>query len=528
MKSLWDEAARLASPVGPEYLANDPTAPKVIRQLSAVAVQDNKDLAAGLMSWVMPEAQNWWRWQPAKAVGNRPGVARWLHECTEIAHDELRASNFYTEVFALMLQRNTSGTPSIWMRTKEESDVINGTWPDESPLHFECVQAQDIMIVEDARGRVHKWFRTVMLTAEQAVQEFGSKAPPGVQEEARNPTKRSNRSEYLHCIYRRYKPEGQSTQEQMPWASVWVCPRTKTILKTSGYARQPIFTTRWERWTRRSPYGISPSIIALGEIRGVNYFEMLLTTLAEVSVEPRIQVPVEHDGPVDLGPAGVTKIISPDIAPKEWATAGRIDWGIEFLERKEKRIHEIFLKDVFAQFSMLERQMTAYEISQRLTEKLSRVSPATGMLTSDFFNPMLESLFHWCYTSGRFPEAPLDAWVPDALGRPKMPFPNVVQTNRLAREQNAQTEQAMARIMGTLQPIAEVVGPAIYDALDFDRLPQALAIEVGLDPELIRTPEAIAALQQQRAQQAQQQAALEIATKQPELAAAAIGAQPTA
>jgi hypothetical protein len=260
----------------------------------------------------------------------------------------------------------------------------------------------------------------------------------------------------------------------------------------------------------------------------VNYFEMLLTTLVEVTVEPRVQIPAAHDGPVDLGPGGVTKVLSPDLAPKEWAAAGRVDWGIEFLERKEKRIHEIFLKDVFAQFSMLERQMTAYEISQRLTEKLSRVAPATGLLTSDLFAPMLEALFHWCYTNGRFPEAPSDAWVLDSLGRPTMPFPDVIQTNRLAREQNAQTEQAMMRIMGTLQPIAEVVGPSIYDAINFKELPQTLAIEVGLDPRLINTPEAMAAIEQQRVQQAQQQAALEIATKQPGLAAAAVGMQPPA
>jgi hypothetical protein len=367
-----------------------------------------------------------------------------------------------------------------------------------------------------------------MLTAAQAVQEFGPKAPAHAKMEAGTPGKESNKSEYVHVIYRRFKAEGKSAQEQMPWASVWICARTKVEVKTSGYARQPIFTTRWERWTRRSPYGISPAIIALGEIRGVNYFEMLLTTLVEVTVEPRVQIPAAHDGPVDLGPGGVTKVLSPDLAPKEWAAAGRVDWGIEFLERKEKRIHEIFLKDVFAQFSMLERQMTAYEISQRLTEKLSRVAPATGLLTSDLFAPMLEALFHWCYTNGRFPEAPSDAWVLDSLGRPTMPFPDVIQTNRLAREQNAQTEQAMMRIMGTLQPIAEVVGPSIYDAINFKELPQTLAIEVGLDPRLINTPEAMAAIEQQRVQQAQQQAALEIATKQPGLAAAAVGMQPPA
>jgi hypothetical protein len=269
-------------------------------------------------------------------------------------------------------------------------------------------------------------------------------------------------------------------------------------------------------------------MVALGEIRGVNYFEMLLTTLAEVMVEPRVQAPADHDGIIDLGPGGVTRVIDPNSAPKEWAPAGELKWGLEFLERKEKRIHEIFLKDVFSQFSMLERQMTAYEVAQRQTEKLARVVPATSLLNSDLFNPLLDALFNWCYQTGQFPEAPLDAWVTDGLGRPKMPYPEVIQTNRLSREQSAETEQAVMRLMGVLQPAAEIAGPGVFDPINFDKLTRSLAIEMGLKPELIRTPEEEAAVKQQRAEQQAAQMAAEMAVKNPDLAlgaAQAMGAQ---
>ena len=519
MRSIWDEAARLASPVTSEYLVNDATAPPLIRQLSACAVEANRDLASGLMSWVIPEAGNWWKWEPVRALRDREGVKRWLHECSEIAHDILRGSNFYIEAYSYLLQRNTTGTATIWMRTREDTDIINGTWDDDSPLTFETCPASDILIAEDARGRINRWYRTVTFSGRQAVEEFGDKAPEYARAHASTPGKEENRSEYLHCIYKRRQAEGKTAQEAMPWASVWVCPKTKTILKNSGYARQPIFTARWERWSRRSPYGISPAQIALGEIRGYNYFEALLTTLAEVTVEPRIQVPTEHDSVIDLGPGGVTRVMSPDAAPKEWATQGRLDWGLDFLATKEKRINSIFLRDVFAQFSTMDDgQRTAYEISKRLVEKLSRVAPATGMLTSDFFNPMLESLFHWAYTSGQFPPAPADAWVVDALGRPEMPFPEVIQTNRLSREQSAETEQAIVRIMTTLQPIAALVGPEIYDSINMDRVPQALAIEAGLKSDLIRSPEEIEAVKTARAQQQQQQQIAEAAMQNPEAA----------
>lgn len=521
MRSLWDEATRLASPVGPEYLATDPTAPQVVRQLSAIAVQDNQELASGLMAWILPEVQNWWKWQPAHLLSKRPGVKQWLHECSDIAAKVLRSSNFYTEAFSTMLHRNTTGTCTLWMRTKEQTDVINGTWLEDSPLHFEMVNASDVVIAEDAMGRVHKWFRTVTYTAEQAVQEFGDKAPEHAKLANSQPAQKTTKAQYLHCIHRRRKPDGPSAAESMPWASVWICPKTKTVLKVSGYLRQPIFTTRYSRWSRKSPYGVSPAMVALGEIRGVNYFEMLLTTLAEVTVEPRILVPVDHDGNIDMGPAGKTPVMDQNLAPKEWAPAGEIKWGVEFLNRKENRIHEIFLRDVFAQFSMLERQMTAYEVAQRQIEKLSRIAPATSLLNGDLLQPMLDTLFHWCYQTGQFPEAPMDAWAVDSIGRPKMPFPEVIHTNRLAREQSAQTEQAVMRVMAVMGPAIEVVGPGALDAINFEKLGRNLAIEVGLDPDLIRTPEEESAVKQQRAQQQAQAQAAEVAMRQPELAMAA-------
>ena len=105
-----------------------------------------------------------------------------------------------------------------------------------------------------------------------------------------------------------------------------------------------------------------------------------------------------------------------------------------------------------------------------------------------------------------------------------MPFPEVVQTNRLAREQSAETEQAIMRIAGTLAPFIEVAGPSIMDAINLDKLPEVLAIEAGLKTELIRKPEERAALQAERAKAQAAQQALELAARQPELAMAAASA----
>lgn len=521
MRSLWDECKRLASPVGPDYLSLDATAPRMIRQLSAVAVQANNDLASGLMSWVIPEAQAWWKWVPARRMSDRGSVAKWLLACTEEMQAILRGSNFYTEMLMHFLGRNESGTSHLWMRTKEPADAES--WDDPSPVTFETAAAQDIAIAEDNRGRVHKWFRTVNFSAEQAEKEFGDATPVEIRGAVGNPSRVHERFEFLHCIYKRKEPEGATAQERMPWASIWIDCKGKTIVKSSGFARQPIFTTRWQRWTRKSPYGLSPALIALGEIRGINHFELLMATLAERTIEPSVLVPVTHDGPVDLGPAGVTLVNDTSI-PKEWAPAGKLDWGMDFLKRREDRIREIFLIDVFAQFQMIERQMTAYEIAQRTGEKLQRVAPATMLLNTDLLQPMLETLFEWAMRLGLMPPPPEEAFVPDAVGRRILPFPDLVQTNRLAREMGAQTEQAITRVLGVLAPAASVVGPEVFDAIAWDKLPAHLCREAGLDSDLIREPAEVEAVQAARAQAQMQAQVAEAAMKNPEAAMQLAGA----
>ncbi|MFK5284110.1 hypothetical protein ACI3PL_31475, partial [Lacticaseibacillus paracasei] len=60
---------------------------------------------------------------------------------------------------------------------------------------------------------------------------------------------------------------------------------------------------------------------ALAEIRGVNYLEMLMATLAEVSVNPRMIMPQGFQGVPDLRAGGITfGGMTRDTFPQEWMT----------------------------------------------------------------------------------------------------------------------------------------------------------------------------------------------------------------
>lgn len=527
MQPIWRECARLCSPVEASTIAIDRQAPKTIRQVSAHAILCAQRLTTDLLENIMPAAQAWYRYRPIRQMRDRRMLAHWLGESSEGTFELLQQSNFSTEAQTLFNIRHNAGTATVRVTmltreetlTNEDEDLSNG-------LAFEVLPTMDVIIAEDRRRRVSKWYILQKMTAEKALAEFGNDCPETIAEQARDPKRAQQEHEFVQAIWRRKASDRKqgTAQQRMPWASCWVHKPTKKAVKESGYPYQPVFTTRWERWNPRSPYGISPAMVALAEVKGINIYEELLSTLAEVTVDPRILIPVEHDGGIDLGAGQYTKVLDMEKAPREWAPAGELDWGMEMLTSKKKTISDIFLNGVFAPLSQIDRQITMYEASQRIRENLGRALPATQMLTQDLIEPLLETVLVWALENGKLTQPPEEAFVITAGGGAKFVFPAVAQTNRMALLQQAQTEGQLAGIMGTLAPLADVAGPAVWDWLKVDEVGRQLAEEANLKTSLIRTPDEAAQVAAQREQAAMQQQALELASKQPDLAMAAAAA----
>ena len=66
----------------------------------------------------------------------------------------------------------------------------------------------------------------------------------------------------------------------MPIASIILHKDSKLVVSNSGFEELPAIVTRHLRWSEASAYGASPAMKALAEIRGVNYLELLMSTLA--------------------------------------------------------------------------------------------------------------------------------------------------------------------------------------------------------------------------------------------------------
>ncbi|MDB6117911.1 MAG: bacteriophage head to tail connecting protein [Verrucomicrobiaceae bacterium] len=502
MQRLWTETARycltrkvssIVTATGSSTTNDSNLTTSQLALLNTVAVDANMTLAAGLMSWIMPFGGRWFSWKPAPEQKDNERVADWLSACSEIALNELEFSNYYDRAHEVMLDRGTAGTASLYR-------VTGGP----TTLHFETWDVGSYVIGEDCYGVVDKIFREFERTADQAESEFDI-LPPTVQSNLKS-NKPNEKDRYIHAIFKRSDKDraGKTGPLGMPIASVYIHKASKMVVRESGFERLPCNITRHLRWSSASAYGCSPAMVALAEIKGVQYLELLMSTLAEVQVNPRMILPQNFQGNPDLSAGGITMGgLTRDSYPQEWMTGGRIDYGEAFITRKEQAIKRAFYSNMFSLFSDRPGDMNIPHVDALQAEQLGKISPAFTSLTTSFTNPVLEDCFMTLYNAGRFPPPPREAFVNDALGRPMLLFPRVAQTNRMSKEIERAKAGSFAGILQTAAAMQQA-GMPVLDNLDGDQSYRGMMTDAGLR-DWLKTPEERDRLRQQR--QMEQQAA---------------------
>ncbi len=508
MISLWDECGRmtltrrvdaLTSAINRTASVNDSFTPYDAAILNSTAVEAAAAHAAGCAAWITPADQQWFMWEPVGAF-KKDSVKSWLAECADIARMYLAASNFYTKTHELYLDRVVFGTGALMAETGRKS-----------ALNFRVFDAGSYVMADDEEGDADLIIREHTYSARQAEEKFGRESlPPRVAADlAGKPT---SRHRFLHCI--RPRPVEERDRESGPrgmaYASLWLAVDDKMMVQTGGFEELPVFINRYLRWSEFSPWGASPAMQALAEIRGLNFMEVLLATLAEVTVTPRIILPQGFSGVPDLRAGGITMGgLTRDTFPQEWGTGGRFDIGLGLLERKERAINNIFHRPLFDQFAQLERQITAAEVHAREAEKVARFSPAFHQLTTELINPVMQRVFMLLFRQDKFPPPPAEALYRDAAGNMRLAFPQTVQTSRMALAMQALKKTAFSNMLMLFSSM-KAGGSEVFDNLDEDEAFRDLTRGDGLPPSYLRDTEARDAIRQKRAQaeQAMQQASM--------------------
>jgi len=504
--AFWQEVGDYVMPRKAEITSrvDTPSTAKHQTLFDSTTVRSNNILANGQLAWMTPHSSVWCSFDAPPELAGNDAVAQWFKRCTEIMHLELARSNFYSEIHELYLDRGAFGTAAIFCEEGRRG-----------PLRFETWNVGSYSIAEDDEGYVDTMSREYCFTLRQAAQHFGEENLSEPMRKAlaeNNPKKLDERHTFIHMIYPRNPEEidpSKADPANMPIASVYIDEKAKQIVRISGFRELPFFVTRFLKWGKAA-YGWSPSWLALPDARQLNFLEMNLDALAEVTAFPRMLIPQNYVGDIDTRAGGVTYFDAnnPNAIPREWATAGRYDVGLDRANRKQKAIEAAFHVDLFQMFAQLERgNMTATEVAERAAEKLIQFSPTFARMTTELFNPMLRRVFALLLRGGFFPPVPQEAIIQDAAGA-YLPEPKISYSSRIAMSIRALENNAFARSLSMVMPLAQI-RPDVLDNYDFDRIIRDSSRNDGVPAEWLADAETVAQVRQARAEAAAQQAQME-------------------
>lgn len=496
------------------------------RIYDTTGIEDARTCTTGQANWATPSAEPWFAWTPPKFLNMEAedDGAIWCGICTEIALDELSRSNYYRMSGIQYKSRTVFGTGQMHIEEGKESLINCST----RKIGTYCVAKND----EDIVDTIYSEFK---LSARAAAQKFGmDNLGEKCQKAAKDDKKQDTEFEFVHVIRPREETErqwGKIDAENKPIASIYIGKEDKICVMIGGYDEMPDSVTRFDDWGTGTVWGYSPAFETLPNVRQLNYIVRFMDAQYELRANPRMLFPMELAGQVDLRPGGVTYFDpnKPNAIPKEWMTEADINSTEQSVEKKQGAIHRMFYTDVFTMLQQIERKMTAYEIAQRIGEKLEQLSPMFGRLITEKTGPDLKRIFGILMRAGKFPKPPRSMYIPDPTGRKlKLVMPEVAYTSRLALALKSLQNKAT---MDTLNFVAEsaqnMQKPELLDNWDLDAAFRAFAINQGMSPRFERPMRQVLTLRTARAKQVQQERAMAMA-EQAATAAGKLGKAPKA
>lgn len=472
-------------------------------------------LSAGQRNWLTPSNEKWFDYEVPEFLStedredDKDEASQWLANATLVTERELARSNFYAMMNIDYEQCGIFGTGMIFAEEGKKS-----------ALNFRQFKPWFLAIEEDDEGVVDCVYREFELTTRQAVQQFGvEKVGKQIRDAWANPGQLAKKWKFLHACFPRDESKrikGKLTGDNKPIASVYIAMDDVLCVEISGYEEMPYMCSRFKSWGAPTCWGYSPAYLVLPAARQINYVAQYRDALAELRAYPRLLYPDNLEGDVDLRAGGVTTFDASvqNGKPEEWATIGDDKAADENMERKKQEIYDAFYVNMFTMLEQLsDKKMTAYEIAQRLAEKLEQFTPVFDRRVTEFLNPLLMRVFGLLFRQGKFGPPPKSLMIPVDGGKGlALAMPVVAITSRISMALKALQNQAIVNTLSVLQPVAQQ-DPSVLDNIDLDKMARSLGRNYGLSPDLLRPLKEVAKIRAAREQAAAAQQAADLAQR---------------
>ncbi len=510
-RSYWRELSDYILPRRTQFLARtyDSGARKNLKIIDSTASMAVRTLSSGLMTGITSPARPWFKFMLAN-LGQKEdvGVRTYLRQAEEITRAAFLRSNLYNALPILYGDVGTFGTGAMYM----EEDY-------ERFFNFVTFPVGSYRIAVDKRGEVCVFIREFTMTVRQLIEKFGKTRDKkeiswdNLSTKVKDLWLRGQTEEKIEVAHiispnENYLPNNKISRNKK-FSSVYYELSNNEgedkFLRESGYSIFPVLVPRWEI-AGADCYGTNcPGMIALGDVKQLQFAEKRIAQALDQKVKPSMVGPTSlRNKKTTILPGEITYVDERE-GMGNFRRTFEIDFDIRELEQKQeqirRRISRVFYEDLFLMLINSNRkEITAREIDERHEEKLLALGPVLERLNQDLLDPLIENAYEILNEQGALPEPPTNLSGQDL----KIEYISIMaQAQKLAGIGNIE------KVVGFISGLTQIDPTAVMN-LNTEETISLYAEHAGTDPTILRTKEEveeIKAAQAQQMQQEQQQAA---------------------
>jgi hypothetical protein len=475
-----------------------------------------RNLASGLVSGKSSPTRPWFKLKIGKLDSTQTSpVSLWLAECERLLYLIYSESNFYNSIATFYYDMVIFGT-GVMLIYEDFENVINCYNP--------C--AGEYYIDIDGRYRPCIFYREFTMTVSAVVDEFGlANVSPPVKQLYQQADGAGLTREIVvaHSIEPNddgrardfgFSPKFKYREAYWEWGGS-ASPQGGAnsppgFLRKKGYYEQLNICARWDL-VSNDAYGRSPGMDGLPDQKQLQLESRRKAQAIDKMVNPPLVADIQlKNQPASLLPGGITYVSGYAASGKPgfasvYDTKFPVGEITEDLNEVRERLKRTFFNDVLNTASQYETRsnVTAVEWDMRKSESLVMLGPALERIDHEGLKVVLERTFGIAMRAGIFPPAP-----PEIQGKNlDIEFVSILQ-----QSQQAASASGIERLLGIVGNMAGI-DPAAIDNIDFDYALDKYSYLMNNDPKIIRSPEALASIREERKQQQQQAQQAEMAEK---------------
>lgn len=461
--------------------------------LNAEPIRCVNILTSGLASSATSPVRQWFKIALQQNSNNyNLENASWCADVERLMLKVYQESNTYNSLFNVYKELVTAGTAV---------DLIYDDY--NNIIRHHVLTAGEYCIAQNSTGIVDTLYREFQLTVAQAVQFFGYDKLSLESKKLYDTGKLDEDIYFIHAIEPREDRNYNSKSNlDFPYASYYLEINRSdkgTIVYESGFKYFPAVCPRWDTLGNNA-YGISPSMVALPDVKQLALQTECKTTILEKLANPPIQAPTSaRQQPISLTPGAVnfTSNTSNEQQLKPiMAQVGDYNAITQDNLMLEKKINSAYYVDLFLliQNAQTDRK-TATEIYALKEEKMLVLSAVMERLQHELLSPLVLMTYEKLKDGNLIPPAPLELQG-DRL--------DIEFSSMLAQSQRAVDINNVDRFISSMQAVG-ATSPDILDRLNPDGLVDTYADRLAVDPRVLRSREEAQEIRVQRQQQMQQQ-----------------------